>query len=78
LWRVDLRVLLQIFKSQLEKTLFIVLVVGLTLISGLFALLGGEILASLGIKDRVTTFVQLGLFIMCYFVLARFAASKLT
>lgn len=67
----------QIIKSQLEKALFIVLVISLMFISGIFAVLGGKILASLGVEGGVTIFFQLGLFILFYFLLAQIAASKL-
>ena len=65
----------QIVKSQLEKALFIVLVISLTLISGLFALFGGQLLERWNIDSETILFAQLGLFILCYFVLA--GAEKL-
>ena len=46
------------------------------LISGLFAFLGGRILASLNIDSEMALFIQLGLFVLCYSVLAQLAASK--
>lgn len=65
-----------IIKSFFANTAFTLSAVAIMLLSGLFAFLGGRILASLNINGEAALFMQLGLFVVCYFVLAQFAASK--
>ena len=65
-----------LIKSFFANTAFTLTAAILMLISGLFAFLGGKLLASLKINGEVALFMQLGLFVFCYFVLAQLAASK--
>ena len=65
-----------IIKSFIANTAFTLTSAILMLISGFFAFLGGRILASLNIDSEMALFTQLGLFVLCYFVLAQLAASK--
>ena len=65
-----------LIKSFFANTAFTLTAAILMLISGLFAFLGGRILASLNISSEADLFIQLGLFVFCYFVLAQLAASK--
>ena len=68
--------LVAIIKSFFANTAFALTAAILMLISGLFAFLGGRLLASLNINGEAALFMQLGLFVFCYSVLAQFAASK--
>jgi len=65
-----------IIKSFFANIAFTLAAVIMMLISGLFAFLGGKILASLNIDSEMALFIQLGLFVLCYSVLAQLAASK--
>ena len=65
-----------IIKSFFGNTACSLAAVIMMLISGLFAFLGGRILASLNIDSEMALFIQLGLFVLCYSLLAQLAASK--
>ena len=68
--------LVAIIKSFFANTAFTLTAAILMLISGFFAFLGGRILASLDIDSEIALFIQLGLFVLCYSVLAQLATSK--
>ena len=68
--------LVAIIKSFFANTAFTLTAAILMLISGLFAFLGGRLLASLNINGEAALFTQLGLFVLCYSVLAQLAASE--
>lgn len=68
--------LVAIIKSFFVNTAFVLTAAILMLISALFAFLGGKILASLNISSEADLFIQLGLFVFCYFVLAHLTARK--
>lgn len=65
-----------LIKSFFANTAFTLTAAILMLTSGFFAFLGGKLLASLNINGEAALFMQLGLFVLCYFVLAQLAASK--
>lgn len=65
-----------LIKSFFANTAFTLTAAILMLISGLFAFLGGRILASFNIDSEMALFTQLGLFVLCYFVLAHLTARK--
>ena len=68
--------LIAIIKSFFANTAFVLTAVILMLISGFFAFLGGRILQRLNIESDIVLFSQLGLFILCYSVLAQLARSR--
>lgn len=68
--------LVAIIKSFFVNTAFVLTAAILMLISGLFAFLGGRLLASLNISSEADLFIQLGLFVFCYFVLVHLTARK--
>jgi hypothetical protein len=65
-----------LIKSFFANTAFTLTAAILMLISGFFAFLAGRLLASLNLDSEIALFVQLGLFVLCYSVLAQLAASK--